>query len=75
MLGVYIVQLTAVCDKTGMCGCRMQDEDEQEVGNSGVSTVCPCVVSLIIGVCVAANRRRENTLCKSVLVSYSLAFC
>jgi hypothetical protein len=38
----------------------MQDEDEQEVGNSVVNTVCPCVVSLITSVCIAANRQFEN---------------
>jgi len=61
VLGVYVVQSTAVCDKTGMCGYRMQDE-EQEVRNSGVNTVCPCVVSLIVSDCIAADRQRGNTL-------------
>lgn len=49
-------------DKTVMCGYRTQDEDEQEVGNCGVNTVCPCVVSLITSLCIAANRRCEKTL-------------
>jgi len=62
VLGVNVIQRTAVCDKIGMCGYRVQEEDEQEVGNSEVSAVCPFAVSLIISVCIAANRRRENTL-------------
>lgn len=49
-------------DKAGMCGYRMQDEDEQEIGNSGVNTVFPCVVLLIAVVSTAANSRCENTL-------------
>ena len=49
-------------DKPGMCGYRMQDEEEQEVGNSGVIAVCPCMVSLITSVRIAAKRRCENTL-------------
>jgi len=49
-------------DKSGMCGYHMQDEDEKEVGNGGVNTVCPCVVSFITSFCTAANRRCENTL-------------
>jgi hypothetical protein len=49
-------------DKPGMCGYRMQDEDEQEVGNSGVNAVCPCAVSCMTGVYITAKRRCESTL-------------
>ena len=49
-------------DETGMCGDRLKDEDEQEVGNSGVKTVCQCVVSLITSFYLAAIRRGENTV-------------